>query len=122
MVQKWVRPIKNGVKAVKAEGMGVWSTCGKQMGVVPRASIIETGKCIYRDILGSDPERMAPKKVEEYCRAVFDGTCIKMSVVSGHDTLRKEYPCLAAVDRCANQVERHRGRAIWLEYDSGTGL
>lgn len=105
--------------ATKADGMGVWSTCGKQMQVVPRASIIETSKCIYRDILGSDPERMAPKKVEEYCSTIFKGTCINMSVVSGYDTLCKEYPCLAAVDRCANQVERHRGRAIWLEYDSG---
>jgi len=108
-----------GKAATKAETMGVWSTCGKQMAVVPRAAMVEQSKCIYRDILGSDPERMAPKKVEEYCRNIFRDTCIKMSVVEGHEKLCKEYPCLAAVDRCANQVERHRGRAIWLEYDSG---
>jgi len=108
-----------GAAATKATSLGVWSTCGKQMAVVPKASIIENAKCAYRDILGSDPERMAPKKVEEYCRNIFKDTCIKMNVVEGYETLVKEYPCLAAVDRCANQVERHRGRAIWLEYDSG---
>jgi len=106
-------------EARKADALGVWSTCGKQMAVVPKATTIEMSKIICRDILGSDPERMAPKKVEEYCQKIFEGTCIKMSVVAGHETLRKEYPCMAAVDRCANQVERHRGRAIWLEYDSG---
>ena len=50
------------------------------MAVVPKASIIENAKCAYRDILGSDPERMAPKKVEEYCRNIFKDTCIKMNV------------------------------------------
>ena len=29
----------------------------------------------------------------------------------------KEYPCLAAVNRCASQVERHDGRVIWLTYE-----
>ena len=42
-------------------------------------------------------------KVEEYCRQVFDKTDIKMTVVAGHENLVREYPCLAAVDRCANQ-------------------
>ena len=42
-----------------------------------------------------------------------------MNVVAGHETLKKEYPCMAAVDRCANQVSRHQGRAIWLEYENG---
>jgi len=105
--------------ARKADLLGVWSTCGKQKDTVAKASVVEMSKIICRDILGSDPERMAPKKVEEYCKQVFDGTCIKMSVVSDHENLVREYPCMAAVDRCANQVERHRGRAIWLEYDSG---
>ena len=69
--------------------------------------------------MGADPERMAPPKVEEYCRALFASGEVKMSVVAGHETLKKEYPCMAAVDRCANQVSRHHGRAIWLEYENG---
>ena len=69
--------------------------------------------------MGADPERMAPPKVEEYCRALFASGDVKMTVVAGHETLKKEYPCMAAVDRCANQVSRHQGRAIWLEYENG---
>ena len=29
----------------------------------------------------------------------------------------QEYPCLAAVNRCASGVERHDGRVIWLTYE-----
>merc|ERR1712123_95906 len=93
-------------EASKASALGVWSTCAKQMAVVPRAIMLEKAKAVCRDIQGTDPERMAPPKVEE--------------VVQGHEKLKKEYPCMAAVDRCANQVERHRARAIWLEYSNGT--
>lgn len=107
-------------KATKAACLGIWSTCAKQMAVVPRALQLEKGKIVCRDILGADPERMAPPKVEEYCRNLFDKTDIKVNVVAGHKTLCKEYPCLAAVDRCANQVARHQARAIWLEYQEGT--
>merc|ERR1712123_533609 len=81
-------------EASKASALGVWSTCAKQMAVVPRAIMLEKAKAVCRDIQGTDPERMAPPKVEE--------------VVQGHEKLKKEYPCMAAVDRCANQVERHR--------------
>jgi len=107
-------------KARKADVMGVWSTCAQQMAVVPLAMKLEQSKNVARDIQGADPERMAPPKVEEYVRATFAGTDVKVTVVAGHETLKKEYPCLAAVDRCANQVERHRARAIWLEYKAGT--
>ena len=89
------------------------------MQVVPLASKIENAKIVCRDILGADPERMAPPKVEEYVRGLFDKSDISVKVVAGHETLRKEYPCLAAVDRCANQVKRHQARAIWLEYCNG---
>ena len=37
-----------------------------------------------RDIGGSDPERMAPPRVEEYVREVFKGTNISIEVsISG---------------------------------------
>merc|ERR1711892_629062 len=77
---------------------------------------------IMGDMQGTDPERMAPPKVEEYVRNLFSDkkSNVKMSVVQGNEKLKKEYPCMAAVDRCANQVERHRARAIWLEYSNGT--
>ena len=107
-------------EASKATALGVWSTCAKQQAVVPRAIMLEKAKTVCRDIQGTDPERMAPPRVEEYVRNIFEKSDIKINVVQGHETLRKEYPCMAAVDRCANQVERHRARAIWLEYQNGT--
>jgi len=84
--------------------------------LIDNACGIEHGRIITRDIGGSDPERMAAEKVEEYLRAVFNGTSIKMSVVAGHSNFIKDYPLFAAVDRCADTVHRHQGRIIYLEY------
>jgi leucyl aminopeptidase len=77
---------------------------------------LEFGRIICRDIGGSDPERMGPGMVEDYLRQTFNNTCIKMSVVAGHQSFVKDYPLFAAVDRCADTVHRHQGRIIYLEY------
>ena len=37
--------------------------------------------------------------------------------MQGQSTFEKEYPSLAAVNRCANGVPRHEGRVIWLTYN-----
>ncbi|XP_012567150.2 putative aminopeptidase W07G4.4 isoform X1 [Hydra vulgaris] len=83
---------------------------------IRKATALEWGRIIARDIGGSDPERMCPLKVEEFVREVFKNTSISINVVFGHDNLRADFPLFAAVDRCANMVERHRGRIIYLEY------
>merc|ERR1719474_1032922 len=36
--------------------------------------------------------------------------------MKGQAFFEKEYPCLAAVNRCASQVPRHDARLIWLTY------
>lgn len=72
---------------------------------------------LYRDIGGSDPERMAAPKVEEYVRKEFEGTQVSVDVVKDQSVFEKEYPCLAAVNRCASGVPRHDGRVIWLTYE-----
>jgi len=84
--------------------------------LISKACGLEHGRIVTRDIGGSDPERMAPGKVEEYVRSVFNGTSIKMSVVAGHQNFVNDYPLFAAVDRCADTVHRHQGRIIYLEY------
>ena len=38
-------------------------------------------------------------RVEEYVRKQFEGTDVKIEVIKGHENLKKEYPCFAAVDR-----------------------
>lgn len=57
---------------------------------------------------------MAAIRVEQYMQKVFPN--LKMMVISDFDTLQKDYPLFAAVDRAAHQVPRHQGRIIFLEY------
>merc|ERR1712200_141892 len=69
-----------------------------------------------RDIGGSDPERMAAPRVEEYVTQCFAGTKVSVEVQKGHEFFEREYPCLAAVNRAASTVPRHDGRVLWLTY------
>jgi len=96
----------------KVEGLG-WA--GDQA-ILQQALIIEEGRVVSRDIGGSDPERMAAPRVEEYVKEVFQESGVKVEVEQGQDTFEREYPCLAAVNRCASTVARHDGRVLWLTY------
>ena len=84
--------------------------------IMEQAVAIEAGRTVCRDIGGSDPERTAAPRVEQYVRGVFSGSNVSVEVVQGQDTFEKEYPCLAAVNRAASHVPRHDGRVIWLTY------
>ena len=55
-------------------------------------------------------------RVAEYVEHCFKGTNVKVEVVKGQEVLEKEYPCFAAVNRCASVIPRHDGRVIWLTY------
>merc|ERR1711892_222441 len=99
-------------EASKVEGIG-WAG-GKE--VMLKALAIEKGRVVCRDIGGSDPERMAAPRVEEYVEKAFKGTNVKVEVMKGQEFFEREYPCLAAVNRCASTVARHDGRLIWLTY------
>ncbi|XP_047475065.1 putative aminopeptidase W07G4.4 isoform X1 [Penaeus chinensis] len=85
--------------------------------IVQLALALESGRSVARDVGGSDPERMAPPRVEEYVRKVFEGTKVKVDVVSDDAKLVKEYPLFSAVNRCAKGVPRHQGRIIYLTYE-----
>lgn len=79
---------------------------------------VESGRLVCRDIIGSDPERMAPPNVEKYVNQVFgSGSPVSVKVVSNREQLEANYPCFAAVDRCASHVPRHAARMILLEYN-----
>ena len=47
---------------------------------------------------------------------MFKGTNVVVEVVKGQEVLEKEYPCFAAVNRCASVIPRHDGRVIWMTY------
>nr|XP_023021022.1 putative aminopeptidase W07G4.4 [Leptinotarsa decemlineata] len=105
-------------KTQKVEYLGVFThNSDKTKSLVTTAKILETGRRIACDIGDSDPERMAPPKIEQYVRSLFSGTNIKMNVVDNRSEFEKEYPLFEAVDRAASVQERHRGRIIFLEYN-----
>ena len=104
-------------KAVKVSKLGLFGNAQKIAEKLDLAKALEAGRIVSRDIGGSDPERMAAPAVEEYVRQEFEGSNIKIEVVKGQAMFEQEYPCFAAVNRCASQVERHDGRIIWLTYE-----
>ncbi|XP_037536214.1 putative aminopeptidase W07G4.4 [Nematolebias whitei] len=97
--------------------LGLWAAQeadGKRL--VELTDALESGRLVYRDIGGSDPERMAAPRVAEYIQELFKNSPVKVEVISDLKTLEKEYPCLAAVNRCASSVPRHQARVIKLQY------
>ncbi|XP_030369864.1 putative aminopeptidase W07G4.4 [Scaptodrosophila lebanonensis] len=82
--------------------------------IIREALVLESGRFVARDIGVGDPERMAPPRVEEYLKPLLSN--LKVTVISDVDTITKEYPLFAAVNRAANAVDRHRGRIIFAEY------
>ncbi|KAK7146320.1 hypothetical protein R3I93_013917 [Phoxinus phoxinus] len=101
----------------KVSILGIWVKDQTQGdAIIEMATALESGRFVCRDIGGSDPERMAAPCVAEYVEAVFKDTPVTVTVVSDLKTLEKDYPCLAAVNRCANTVPRHQARVIKLLY------
>ncbi|XP_065103472.1 putative aminopeptidase W07G4.4 [Paramisgurnus dabryanus] len=110
-----VRELKSSLHKVST--LGIWVKDQSQGEEIAKLAIaLESGRFVCRDIGGSDPERMAAPRVAEYVQAVFKDSPVKVTVVSDLKTLEKEYPCLAAVNRCANTVPRHQARVIKLLY------
>ncbi|TWW60131.1 putative aminopeptidase W07G4.4 [Takifugu flavidus] len=97
--------------------LGLWAAQEKEgKSLVKLADALESGRLACRDIGGSDPERMAAPRVAEYVEELFKNSPVKVDIVSDLKVLEKEYPCLAAVNRCANAVPRHQARVIKLQY------
>lgn len=97
--------------------LGLWAAEeARGTKLVELANALESGRLAYRDIGGSDPERMAAPLVADYVQELFKDSPVNVEVVSDLKTLEKEYPCLAAVNRCANSVPRHQARVIKLQY------
>lgn len=101
-------------RAKKVDAVGVFGLDAKELELY---NTLEFGRAVSRDIGGSDPERMAAPRVEEYVRDLFKGDKnVTVEVIQGQSTFEKEYPCLAAVNRAASVIPRHDGRVIWLTY------
>lgn len=109
----------NPSKANKVDYLGVYTpNPDKTNFLVSQATTLESALRVARDIGDADPERMTPKRVEEYVINVFrNSPNIKIDVISDPAQIKKEYPLIEAVDRAASMQERHRGRVIFLEYN-----
>ncbi|KAK2167350.1 hypothetical protein LSH36_29g08016 [Paralvinella palmiformis] len=101
-------------KKTKVNQLGLFGIDDAELKIL---QAIETGRIVYRDIGGSDPERMAAPRVADYVVDIFTGTCIKVEVISELAILEKKYPLLVAVNRAARNVKRHNARVIRLEYE-----
>jgi len=104
-------------KKTKVSKLGVWGEDKEKLtSVLNLALALEAGRITCRDIGGSDPERMAAPRVAEFVQSELKGSCVKVEVISDQDKIQREYPLLAAVNRAAKCVERHRARVITLTY------
>lgn len=89
---------------------------------------------VTRDIGETGPERMAPPRVAQYLevccncsikhrnnlkefelivllQTAFSGSAsVKVIVTKDQAVIEKEFPLMAAVNRCANSIERHQVR------------
>lgn len=101
-------------KSQRISSLSVLIDSPKAEEIIKEALVLESGRLIARDIGVGDPERMAPPRVEAYIKPLFSN--LKVTVINDVETLNKEYPLFAAVNRAAKSVERHQGRIIFLEY------
>lgn len=79
-------------------------------------SALEAGRRVGRDLCGTEPERMTPKRFAQYCQDTFAGTAVQVTVNTDIAQLNAQYPLLMAVARASLMVERHQPAVIRLEY------
>ncbi len=82
-----------------------------------RVHAIEVGRRLARDLCGTHPERMTPKRFADACQAAFAGTDVEVAIVDDEDVLRADYPLLLAVARASLPVERHRPCVVRLTWE-----
>ncbi len=76
----------------------------------------EAGRRVARDLCGTEPERMTPRRFADYCVEAFADTNVSVNVETDVDTLLAGYPLLMAVARSSLMVERHKPAVIRMEY------
>lgn len=98
-----------GKSAKGAELVGV---VGLDEARIDTLTAIEHGRTLCRDITGTEPERMAPRRIAELCVQTFSSAGVGVEVE--HDV--SSYPLVAAVARASMRVERHRPCVVKLSY------
>jgi len=85
--------------------------------LVHRVESMEEARRVARDVCGTEPERMSPIKMAEYCQRAFEGTAVRVDVLEVISQLVSHYPLLMAVARASLPVRRHHPRVVRLTYE-----
>lgn len=85
--------------------------------LVRRVQGLEDARRVARDICGTEPERMSPIKMADYCCAAFADTSVRVEVLDVISQLVSHYPLLMAVARASLPVRRHHPRVVRLTYE-----
>ncbi|MEE9393288.1 MAG: leucyl aminopeptidase family protein [Planctomycetota bacterium] len=78
---------------------------------------LELGRRLSRDMGGSEPERMSPPRMAEFCLEAFAGTKVSVEVLDDIELIQRDYPLLSAVARASFSVPRHHPRIVRLRYE-----
>jgi leucyl aminopeptidase len=89
---------------------------GVDESLAARLTAIESGKRLARDLCGTEPERMTPRRFADYCVEAFADSAVSVQVQTDVETLQQQYPLMMAVARSSLHVERHKPAVIRLEY------
>jgi len=111
-------PLEAREAGVASAGLETIGVVGLSSERATRASALEIGRALCRDITGTEPERMAPLGVAALCEEAFAGTGVKVGV----DRDPQGYPLLMAVARASLPVPRHRPCVVRLDYEPEGGF
>lgn len=78
---------------------------------------LEAGRRLARDLAGTDPERMSPPRMAEFCVDAFANTDVQVEVLDDIPQLTADYPLLMAVARASLSVPRHHPRVVRLTWE-----
>ena len=81
------------------------------------AHAVEAGRRVARDLCGTEPERMTPKKMAEYLQTEFADSNVEVSAVVDRSTLEAQYPLMSAVGRASFAVTRHHPVVVRMSYN-----
>lgn len=84
------------------------------------AARLESARYVTRDITGTEPEQMSPRRLAAYCEEIFAETPVQVRVLDDPKKLKRDYPLVGAVARASMEVTRHEPRIVRLEY-TGSG-
>lgn len=79
-------------------------------------SAVEAGRRAARDVAGTQPERMTPILMADYCHDLFANSVVQTEIISDLHVIEREYPLAFAVARASLAVPRHHPRIIRLSY------